>query len=397
MKKIFLLCAILFSFFAWIVPAGARANVGEESFEKINFALFHTQSCPHCRDEIAFIDSVLMPEYGEWVDFKLHEIGDPDNQRLLDRYSYYYGARVTGVPITFIDEQVVYGYDAEHTAGKQLINIIENKLEQKGIEVNGQDQQSPDEQNMVSVPLIGDINVRTFSLPLLTLIIGLLDGFNPCAMWVLLFLISLLLGIEDRKRMWLLGTLFILTSGLVYFLFMAAWLHFLMFVGMIFFVRIIIGLVAVMVGGYNLKDYWRNRKSDGVVCKVSTKQGTRSVFEKIKRVVYRKSLWWSIAGIMLLGFSVNLVELACSAGFPAIFTQVLAMSGLAVWEKYLYMIGYIFFYMLDDLIVFVIAMVTLRSKVMGSKYAKYANLFGGLLILVLGLLLIFKPQWLMFS
>ena len=107
--------------------------------------------------------------------------------------------------------------------------------------------------------------------------------------------------------------------------------------------------------------------------------------------MYRKSLWWSILGIILLGFSVNLVELACSAGFPAIYTQVLAISGIPMWQRYLYMAGYILFYMLDDLVIFIIAMATLKSKVVGGKYAKYANLVGGLLIFVLGLLLIFKP------
>jgi cytochrome c biogenesis protein CcdA len=166
---------------------------------------------------------------------------------------------------------------------------------------------------------------------------------------------------------------------------------------MILLVRILIGVVAVGVGGKNLWDYWQNRKAESVVCKVSKNYGTKKTFDKIKDIVYRKSLWWSILGIVILGFSVNLVELACSAGFPAIYTQVLALNGLPMWQKYLYMGGYIFFYMLDDLIVFLVAMLTLKSKVFGTKYAKYSNLIGGLLILILGLLLIFRPEWLMFS
>jgi len=155
--------------------------------------------------------------------------------------------------------------------------------------------------------------------------------------------------------------------------------------------------VAVVVGGKSLKDFWKSRKTEGVVCEVSSKKNTQKIFAKIKDIVYKKSLWWSILGILLLGFSVNLVELACSAGFPAIFTQVLALNEMPIWKKYMYMVGYIFFYMLDDLLVFFIAMSTLKSKVFGTKYAKYTNLVGGLLILILGLLLIFKPEWLMFS
>jgi len=178
---------------------------------------------------------------------------------------------------------------------------------------------------------------------------------------------------------------------------MAAWLHFLLFIGMIFWIRLIIGAAGIGVGGKNLLDYWKNRKADGVVCEVSGNKKTQTTFEKIKDIVHRQSLWWSILGILLLGFSVNLVELACSAGFPAIYTQVLALNGLPMWQKYLYMFGYIFFYMLDDLIVFIIAAVTLKSRVVGSKFAKYSNLIGGALILILGILLIFKPEWLMFG
>jgi len=146
-----------------------------------------------------------------------------------------------------------------------------------------------------------------------------------------------------------------------------------------------------------LWDYWKNRKADGVVCEVSQNKNTQTTFEKIKNIVHRQSLWWSILGIVLLGFSVNLVELACSAGFPAIYTQVLALNGLPMWQKYLYMLGYIFFYMLDDLIMFIIAVVTLKSRIVGSKFAKYSNLVGGVLILILGILLILKPEWLMFG
>ena len=137
-------------------------------------------------------------------------------------------------------------------------------------------------------------------------------------------------------------------------------------------------------------------RADGVVCEVSGNKKTQTTFEKIKNIVYRQSLWWAIIGIVILGFSVNLLELACSAGFPAVYTQLLAMSGIPMWQRYLYMFVYIVFYMLDDMIVFILAMLTLKSKIIGGQYAKYANLVGGMLIFVLGILLIFKPGWIMF-
>ena len=401
-KLIFLSLAVLaiFSFMPNLVSAQTE-KIQDQKVDKIEFVLFHSEACPHCKDEIAFMNKTLIPEYSDYVNFNIYEIGESENQRLMEQYGYRYKVDVRGVPLTFIDEQAVAGFGNEKTTGKQIIDIIDRKLVEKGLLEKPEEPlvvvEPSQEENIVNIPLLGEVDLQNASLPVLTVIIGLLDGFNPCAMWALLFLITLLLGMEDKRRMWLLGSLFILSSGIVYFFFMAAWLKFLMFVGMIFIVRIIIGTVAIGVGAVNLRDYWRHRKAEGVVCKVSGKEGTKKTFEKIKDIIYRKSIWWAIFGIILLGFSVNLVELACSAGFPAIFTQILVMSDLPIWQRYLYMIGYIFFYMLDDMFVFAIAMLTLKSKVFGSKYAKYTNLVGGLLIFILGLFLIFKPEWLMFS
>jgi len=408
MKKINLIVFTLLTSLFLLLPAISRAEAVDPSLpdtaeNKVEYVLFHSNACPHCKEEIKFINKKLIPKYGDKVSFELYEIGETKNQELFQQYGYYYKVDIRGVPLAFIDGTPVQGFGNEKTTGAEIIRIIEEKIATRAniedSETNSATSTANCEtgDNVINIPVLGNINIKSFSLPILTIVMGLLDGFNPCAMWVLLFLISLLLGMEDHKRMWLLGSIFIFASGAVYFVFMAAWLQFLMFIGMILIIRIMIGLVAISVGGKNIWDFWKNRKADGVVCKVSKNEGTKKTFDKIKDIVYRKSLWWSIIGILILGFSVNLVELACSAGFPAIFTQVLALSELPMWHRYLYMVIYIFFYMLDDMIVFVLAMLTLKSKVIGTKYAKYTNLIAGLMILILGVLLIFKPEWLMFS
>lgn len=395
MRKIVILIFII------IISFSLFQSVRAETGGKVEFVLFHSETCPHCKAEIKFIDNELKPDYGGRVDFKLYEVSkSAENQKLMEQYMYYYKYNAQGVPLTFIDGLPFVGYDNDENSGQVMREAVEKKIAERfpaPADNLASTNTIKNAAQTINVRYLGEINPRTFSLPLLTVIIGLLDGFNPCAMWVLLFLISLLLGMEDKKRMWLLGSIFIAASGAVYFFFMAAWLQFIMFIGMILLVRILIGVAAIGVGGKNLWDYWQNRKAEGTVCKVSKDEGTKKIFDKIKNIVYRQSLWWSILGIIILGFSVNLVEMACSAGFPAIYTQVLTLNGLSMWQKYLYMAGYIFFYMLDDMIVFLVAMLTLKSKVFGSKYAKYSNLIGGLLILILGLLLIFKPEWLMFS
>jgi len=346
-------------------------------------------------EEFKFLNKKILPKYGDFIDLKMYEVSDDKNNDIFGQYGAYYKTDIGGVPMAFIDGQIVKGYAGDSTTGEQIKSIIENKLIGKGL-LAREDEIDNDETAMV-LPVFGKVDPKTVSLPALTLILGLLDGFNPCAMWILLFLISLLIGMEDKKRMWLLGSVFIFISGVSYFLFMSAWLQLILFIGFIAIIRVGIGLLAMGIGGVNIRDYIKNRKTDGLVCKVSDNKRGQKIFEKIKSIVRRESLWWSLIGILILGFSVNLVELACSAGFPAVFTQVLALQESIGWQRYMYMIGYIFFYMLDDMIVFLIAMFTLQITMVNNKYAKYLNLFSGVLILILGLLLIFKPEWLMFT
>jgi hypothetical protein len=213
-------------------------------------------------------------------------------------------------------------------------------------------------------------------------------------MWVLLFLVSLLVGMRDKVRMWTLGSAFIVASAVVYFLFMVAWLNLIIFLGFIIWVRVIIGLVALGGGIYSVREYWTNKE---VSCKVTGDKKRQFVFEKLKGLAKNKNFLLALGGIIILAFAVNLVELICSAGLPAVFTQVLALSNLASWQYYLYILIYIFFFMLDDLFVFFVAMITLQITGLTTKYTRYTRLVGGIIMVILGILLIFRPEWLRFS
>ena len=157
--------------------------------------------------------------------------------------------------------------------------------------------------------------------------------------------------------MWLLGGTFIITSGLVYFLFLAAWLNFFMVIGYALVIRYIVGIFAFGLGVYYLYDFYKNRGG----CVVSENEKRHGIIERIKEVVLNKHLSVALLGMVLLAASVNLIELLCSAGLPAVYTKVLIMNSLPVWQYYLYLMFYIFIFMLDDIIVFVGAMITLQA------------------------------------
>ncbi|MBI4359315.1 MAG: hypothetical protein HY577_01910 [Candidatus Nealsonbacteria bacterium] len=221
-----------------------------------------------------------------------------------------------------------------------------------------------------------------------------MDGFTPCAMWDLLLLISLLLTVNSRKKLWLVGGTFILASGILYFLFMTAWLNLFLLLGYVGFVRLIIGLVAVGVGLWRLRDFLTWHPG---VCQVSDRNHPGEIERKIRGLLVPAALPVTFLGIVALAFSVNLVEFFCSAGFPAIFTQILAIQKVSPLLRYFYILVYDFFYMLDDLVVFSLAVLTLQKIGFTDKYSRWSCLIGGLLIFLLGIALVFKPELLMFG
>jgi hypothetical protein len=245
----------------------------------------------------------------------------------------------------------------------------------------------------LKVPFLGQVNLKTLSLPVLTLLLGAMDGFNPCAMWILIFLITMLINMEDRRRLFLLGFTFIFVSALVYLAFLAAWFNLFQFIGLVYWVRLLVGLVAIGSGIYHFKNYYE--KETG--CKVTNSEQRSKLMKRMKNVIQRRNLWLALVGISALAVSVNLIELVCSAGLPAIYTNILSLTDLSTVEYYAYLVLYTLIFMLDDLFVFTVAVKTFEVTGITSKYTKMSNLIGGIVILILGILLLFRPQALMFG
>ena len=347
---------------------------------------FWAEGCPHCAHEKIFLDELKI----KYPDLQINSYEISKNQtniNLLQQKGRQLSADVSGVPFTVIGSNYVSGFGTKDTTGKQIEDLIKQNLSQEQIEKVQRDLVS------IHLPFIGEINAKQMSLPILTLTIALVDGFNPCAMWTLLFLISLLLGMKNRKRMWILGIAFIVSSAFVYFLFLAAWLNLFIFLGLVIWVRVIIALVALVAGAINLKEYIENKSG----CKIMGDEKRQKFFEKLKSVTSKKNFILALGGIILLAFAVNLVELICSAGLPAIYTKILSMYQLPTWQYYLYLIFYIFVFMIDDLFVFFTAMVTLQAVGIQSKYTKASHLVGEIIMLIIGLLMLFKPDILMFG
>jgi len=413
---IFLLGIFSMAGFLPVKAAVAQTRGLASSAETLNAYFFYGDGCPHCAEEEEFLFGPLLKEYPNLKIYTYEIYNNRANALLLQKVGKELGARVDGVPFLVIGDEAFIGYAngmtsvaIEKRVAECSVNTCPDSVAVLAGVNSGIVEEDPvvapvapdepagiaeQEKKIIKLPLLGEVDALSFSLPLLTVAMGVLDGFNPCAMWALLFLISLLLGMKDRKRMWILGIAFIVASAAVYFLFMAAWLNLILFLGFIFWVRILIGLLALGGGGYSLKEFFTNKDA---ACKVGDEERKHRTMERLKSAVHQNSFWLALGGIIILAFVVNLVELVCSAGLPAVYTQVLVLSDMPTWRYYLYISGYIFFFMLDDLLIFLVAMITLEITGVTTKYVRAARLVGGLLMLAIGLILIFKPAWLMFG
>lgn len=398
MTKLLKIILPIILFFCFLMPAFAQ--------DKVNLYFFYGDGCPHCANEEKFLNT-LEKEYKN-IKISRYEVwNNRDNAQFLAMLGRELGLDVSGVPLLVIGDKTFVGFYSAETTGGQIKATVEDSLsngcgdvvapilknQQDGQGQTGSCEEKKELPDKINLPLLGEVEIKNLSLPALTVAIGAADGFNPCAMWVLLFLISLLLGMENRKRMWILGSAFIIASGAVYFLFLSAWLNLFLFLGFVFWIRISIGIVALVSGGFHLRDWWLNRKG----CPVAGGEKRKLIFEKIRAVIQTKTFWLAFLGIIILACAVNLVELVCSAGLPAVYTQILALAHLPAWQYYGYLLLYIFIFMLDDMFVFIIAMATLEMKAISSRYTRWSGLIGGIIMLIVGILLLFKPGWLMFG
>lgn len=363
---------------------------------------FWSAECPHCRDMAASLDDVNAADPDLVID--RYEVSrDPAGAREFARTVERLNLPPV-VPIVVIGKEVMVGHEPGADARlRDMIRICRSGSCPDLVAISsGKPASEPVEQpqgppvaytRAYHLPGIGEVSTSDLSLPVLTIVMAAIDGFNPCAMWVLVFLVGLLLGISDRRRMWLLAGTFLLATAGVYFLFLAAWLNVLLILGALAWLRVIIGVLAIGAGGHYVRDALRREQ----VCEVTQPERRRKILDRLRALVLEPNLAVSMVGVALLAVAVNLVELICSAGIPAVYTGILAQSDLSTASYYGYLGLYILVFLADDAALVVIAMTTLKMVSANSGYSRWVRLGGGLIMLALGAMLIARPQWLAFA
>jgi len=414
MKRIAVFCALAF------VPVAALSLLYPErafeppqleerslSVEGADIVAFVRDGCPHCA---AFERYALEQKW----DVEYHEVTQLDAQRLFGKLQERAPALGQGVPTIVINGTVSQGYSTDDVAGiaiKKRLDACRSSAagcmafdafiaSSKKIDVltTGQtcteDCDADLDKYTIDLWFVGPVDLTLLSLPALSLLLGFLDGFNPCAMWVLITLLTLLINTHDMRKVWVIGGTFLFVSGAVYYLFIAAWLNVFLLIGYNFWVQKIIGIVAIGGGGFYLYEAFGK---DPNQCKVTDLGRRQKIIGKMKHIMEISAWPAMIFSVAILAVSVNMIELVCTAGLPAVFTQILAYNEISHLARYGYIGLFILMYMIDDLVIFGIAIYTLHATGITTKYRRFTLIFGGLLMYGLGLLLIFAPEALTFD
>ena len=390
MKKNILLAIIIFSLFISISTSYTYALSNEKGYNT-TILFFWSEGCPHCAQAKPFLKELAK---NDWVHLESFEVSrNATNRELWQSIMEAYNSRPVGVPTIIIGDKVFVGfaegeglvysdtYKAYIGYDKAILNTINTchlegcidpwlmlkESDNSSILIN---QTNGSSINNSSIKLWGK-ELTHMSLPLLTVFVAFLDGFNPCAMWVLSFLLTLLVYTHSRKKMLIVGLIFVFTSAIMYFLFMAAWLNFFLLVGYVTILRILVGVIAVIAGIINLKDAFFFKK--GVSLTIS-ESGKKKLVKKMRKVTTASTMIGMIIGTIVLAVTANAMEGLCTAGLPAIYTRILTLHNLPPFTYYSYLALYNLIYVIPYLVIVLIFVATLGRKKLTVKEGKILKL-----------------------
>ncbi|MCS6114094.1 cytochrome C biosynthesis protein [Shewanella baltica] len=442
LSKISLFCSLLF-LFAFSIPSWAEtapASSADQTWHyvnaqgelKIKLYFFWSKTCPHCAEAHPFIDS--LPQKYPWIELESHMVSDPGVQDIWQTIAAKTTTEARSVPYMASCEKAVVGYSSEAVTGEFLVNRLKNcylslggKLSEADLPTKGVvstsastetdaplfgtcgtdtgegtcdatslgDATEPSsvqsEVQPVELPLVGVVTPETMSLPLLTLVLAGVDAFNPCAFFVLLFLLSIMVNAKSRSRMLLVGGIFVFFSGFIYFLFMTAWLNIFQLLGagsdggMIILAA---GCLALIAGIINIKDYFFTK---GEVTLSMSAENRTSLIKRMGKLSNSSSLGALLIGSTVLAVLANAYELLCTAGFPMIYTSVLSMHNLPDIERYMYLVLYNIVYVIPLAIIVIVFSATLGKRKLTEKEGQALKLMSGVMMLGMGIALVIDP------
>lgn len=388
---------VLFTVLALLLSFAARADdpwvmTGANGQPQVQLYFFWSLTCPHCTAAHPYVAAI--PVTRPWV--ALHELelsNNPGNARRFQEIVEQSGMEeVAGVPAFLFCGEMHFGWESDATTGAQLRERLDachaRILSGRPVATESIPAVTTAGET-INVPFVGSVDTTSLSLPALTLVLAGLDAFNPCAFFVLLFLLSMMTHQKNRSRMLAIGGIFVTVSGLMYFAFMAAWLNIFQIFGHLPWVTLAAGVLAVLVGAVNVKDFFWLEK--GITLSISEAKKP-DIFRRTRAILTADRLPAILAATVLLAVAANFYELLCTAGFPMVYTRILTLADLSSPARYAWLAAYNLVYVVPLAAIVVVFARTLGARKLTEREGRLLKLMSGMMMLELGVLLLAAPK-----
>lgn len=367
--------------------------------------VFVRDGCPHCAKAEIFLHTLQQERPG--LQIVIHNIThDAEALESLKKIAQAHQSALIRVPTFRVGDQLIVGYSDDINSGQLLRNALGDAglmqpppaddfgscEPEKPVSCEDDSQQksvSAVDTQSFQVSILGHtVTLEDVGLPLFTLAMGLLDGFNPCSIWVLVLMISMLAPMQNRVRMAAVAGTFVLVEGIAYFVFMAAWLNLFLLIGLSRVSEIVIAIIAIAAGAINLKDFWAFGRGISLSIPDAAKP---DIYSRIRNILQARSFAGAILAAAVLAILVQIVELLCTSGFPALYTRILTLHQLDSLSYYGYLLLYNLAYMFDDFVILGVGVYTLSQHRLQEKEGQWLKLVSGLVMVGLGVYLLLKP------
>jgi thiol-disulfide isomerase/thioredoxin len=404
-RWIILIVALLTALVPWTAYGQDRVDnptwvaQGADGSPQVRFYFFWSKYCPHCLKAHPFIDD--LPNRYPWIQLNSYEVSEnPANAVRYANMAQSLGQDALGVPAFFWCGQMTTGYGSDATTGEELVRALEAcyapLAARSGVPGGATDgvvtsaaAGAAPVAPVLTLPFLGAMSAESMSLPLFTVVLAGLDAFNPCAFFVLLFLLSLMVHAQSRGRMFLVGAVFILFSGLIYFVFMTAWLNVFLWVGELRLITLVAGLIAIFMAAINIKDYFWFKQGVSLSIPESAKPG---LYQRMRNTVRSSNMPALIASTAFLAIAANSYELLCTAGFPMVYTRMLTLHDLSSTAYYGYLAAYNIIYVLPLLAIVVVFSFKFGARKLSEEEGRVLKLLSGTMMLLLGAVLVLVPD-----
>ena len=393
------LVSLLAVLLAMTVLVAGLQPVFAQSLNAPTIYFFWGEGCQRCEDEKLFLQE-LKSRYPELkiLDYEVRE--NAANKDILFQKATELGFEPGNVPVTIIGRSWWIGFNELVASQMETVLSSTNTLNPPVFQGSQAESscsleesiacENPEPQ-IINIPLFGDIDLNAQSLTLSTALIAFVDGVNPCSVWVLTMLLALTINMGSRKKIIIIGLIFLTVTAGIYALFIFGIFSVFSFVGYIGWIRVLVALLALFFGAINIKDYFWYKEGLSFTISDKSKPG---IFKNMRRVMDVSENFWAMAGAtVVLAAGVSLVEFSCTAGFPVIWTNLLIAHGATALTFALLLLLYLVIYQADELVIFSAAVVSMKASKLGEKHGRILKLIGGILMVTLAVVMLVNPGW----